>query len=300
MFNTLEFSWPPTLDDIASDSTAALENAASELDAAGDRLGDAPALTIENNPVAAEASGSAVNYSALMNIISTDVKMVCIHPWTQGVGQGESHFRYLSPANAIQAAANKLVDMPDFNRQTTTMDAIVLIVSAKSFDLFSATLKQFTNVFPLPDLLMCQRRAGQLSTVEKDKVLLPNAAINARWRWKGVGGIGLSRNASNVVGELCSHAVGYESGALSPDDEIQNLITKKTSAIDAAKDAVTDMQSIFSGSVGRGVFFSGQTAAQIKNALDTSGLSHDDPLACCVVFTAVPGKLALVKEVLGL
>lgn len=300
MFNSLTFSWPATLDEIASNSESSLADAESELNSAGDRLADAPAIVIANNPVGLASAGSLVNYSALMNIILADVRMVCIHPWSQGIGQGESHFRYLSPANAVQAAAKKMVDAPDVNRLTTTMDAIALIISAKNFDLFSKTLKQFTDVFPVANLLMCQRRAGQLATVEKDKQLLPDAAINARWRGKGIGGIGLSRNAVSATGELCSHAVGYESGALSPDEEIQNLISKKKSALDDAQAAVTELQGYFSGSVGRGVFFSGQTAAQIKNALDASGQSHDDPLSCCVLFTSNPGKLTLVKEVLGL
>jgi len=300
LFNDISFSWPPTLSDIVSDCDAALTNAGSELDSASGRLTGAPEITIENNPVSADAAGSAVSYAALKDIIFSNVKMVCVHPWTQGVGQGESHFRYLSPANAAQAAANKLIDTPDSNRLTITMDAIALVISSKDFDGFSKTLKQFTDVFPVANLLMCQRRSAQLSTVEKDKQLLPDAAINARWRGKGIAGIGLSEKAFSVTGELCSHAVGYEIGALSPDDEIQDLITKKQTAIDSATDAVTQVQSIFSGGVGRGAFFSGQTAAQIKSTLDSSGLSHDDPLACCVLFTAESGKLSLVKEVLGL
>lgn len=300
MFSNLNFNWPTTLDDIANESESSLAVAESELDSAGDRLSAAPAITIENNPVAGSAGGSAVNYSALMDIIFTDTKMVCVHPWTQGVGQGETHYRYLSPANAVQAAAKKLVDAPDYQRLTTSVDAVVVVISAKDFDVFAKSIKQFSDVFPVADLMMCQRRSAQLATVEKDKVILPDAAINARWRAKGMGGIGHSLISSSATGELCSHAVGYESGAVSPDDEIQNLISKKKSMLDAAIAAVDDLRSVFDGGVGRGVFFSSQSPAQIKNALDASGLSHDDPLACCLVFTSVPGKLTLVKEMLGL
>lgn len=300
MFTNVNFSWPDTLNDITSDSESALASSDSELDSAGDRLNAAPAITIENNPVSGSAAGSQVNYSALMNAMLTDVQMVCVHPWTQGIGQGETHYRYLSPANAVQAAAKKLIDAEDNNRITTSVDAVVIVVAAKDFDVFSKAIKQFSDVFPIADLQMCQRRSAQISTVEKDKIILPNPAINARWRWKGFGGIGHSSVAAATVGELTSHAVGYESGALSPDDEIQDLISKKKAALIDAQTAIDDIQSIFNDGVGRAAFFNSQSPAQIKNSLDSSGLSHDDPLACCVVFTSAPGKLTLIREMLGI
>lgn len=300
MFNNLAFHWPAQLDTVASDSDSALANAPAELTAAGARLTAAPALSVVGNPVAASCSGSAELLQQLREALLARVAVVVVHPWVQGVGQGDNHHRYLSPENAVIAAANKLGDTADNNKPGTVMDAIAVLLTGTGFNVFSQTIKQFNTVFPLPETLMCERRALQLSTVDQDKQILPDAAINSRWLPRTVAGVGAVAQGSAVVGELCAIAGGYEAGGVAADAELQALISKKSASITAAQSAIDSMAAAFTGGVGRGDFFSSQTPQQIKSTLLSSHVGHDEPLACCVVFSGAPGSLQMVKEMLGL
>lgn len=300
MFSNLVFTWPGSLAQVHNDCMTALSSAAGELASAGGRLAAAPALEVINNPVAASAAGTGQMLADLIAQTLASVTLVCVHPWCQGVGQGDNHYRYLSPANAVIAAANKFADVPDTHKPAGAVDALVLVVSAKSFDDFAKTLKPLNSVFPVADLQLCERRASQLATVERDKQVLPDAAINARWHKRGLPGIGRVSQAAAVVGELCAHASGYEAAGASPDEEINALIAKKSAALSTADNAITELQAVFAGGSGRGVFFQSTTPAQIKNALANSGLSHDDPVAVCLVLAGAVGSLDVVREMLGL
>lgn len=300
MFSNVQFNWPAALASVVSANDSALASATDELTAAAGRLSAAPELAVVGNPVAAGSAGSADVLLQLRSALLARVSVLVVHPWAQGVGQGDNHHRYLSPENAVIAAANKFGDTADTNKPGMVMDAIVVLLTGTGFNVFAQTLKQFNVVFPLPQTLMCERRARQLATVENDKQILPEAAINSPWLHRAIAGVGHSAKASAAVGELCSFAGGYEAGGNSPDDELAALIAKKTTAFTAAKNAINSIAATFTGGVGRGDFFANQNPQQIKNALLNTGVGHEEPLACCVVFSAAAGELKWVKEMLGL
>src|SRR5690606_33905444 len=127
-------------------------------------------------------------------------------------------------------------------------------LSANSFAGLANTLNQFNVVFPVRDLLLCERRAIQLTTLESDKTTMPLSALNARWRKDKAGSVGLTKKAVAALGEYGAHSFGYEQGGSTPDDELQKLILKKQSSISSAANAVNNVESIFSGGYGRGVF----------------------------------------------
>lgn len=300
MFNNVQFNWPAALGSIASDCDSALANGAAELTAAGARLTATPPLTVVNNPVAGACAGSAAVLQQLREILFARASILVVHPWAQGVGQGNNHHRYLSPENAVIAAGNKFGDMADIHKPGMVMDALVLLLTGTGFAGFAQTLNQFNAVFPLPQTLLCERRARQLATVETDKQVLPDAALNPPWLGRAVSGIGLAVPACTRVGELCAAAVGYEADGVSLDAELQSLIAKKNLALADASAAIENIASTFTGGVGRGDFFASQNPQQIKNALLNNGVGHDEPLACCVVISAAAGELQMLKEMLGL
>lgn len=300
MFSQITFAWPERFSSLASSFNGVLSSAPGELSAAQGRLNNAPGLDYEHSPLASGASGSASDLATVIGDLLAQAQVVCAHPWSQGIGQGENHFRYLSPANAVQAAAKKCVDAADAHAPTATVDALVLVVSANGFNAFAQALQAFNQVFPVADFLFCQRRAQQLASVEQDKQYLPEAAINARWRARGIGALGLARPAGSALGELGASATAYEAGGVNADAELVQLASKKQLLLQAQQNAVAALPGLFSGGAGRAVFLQNKTATQINSALANSGLSHDEPLACCLLICAEPGGLTLLREMLSL
>lgn len=300
MFNSIVFKFPAALRSVNSGAANKLTNAAAQLTAAKGRLQSVPELVVANNPVAASCTGSLVELNALHTLLIAQANSVCVHPWTQGVGQGESHNRYLSPANAVDAAAKKFTDGADAHKPQTVVDAVCILLSATSYNQLSETLKQFCTVFPDSQLQLCQRRAKQLSTLEKDKVILPGAAGNAVWRPGQLPAVARTTLGCQLVGERLAHAVGYEAGGMAADNELIDLANKKAQQLTAIKTAIESFAASFSGGAGRGVFIAAKTPEQIKNQLSAHSLGHDEPLACCVIYAGAPGSLNLLREILGL
>lgn len=300
MFSEINFTWPATFSAENANAAGKLANANAEINTAKTRLTAAPDLALVNNPIAATCNGSLAALTALNKLLANEVSSFCVHPWTQGVGQGDSHNRYLSPANAVVAVANKFSDVADVNKPKTVVDAICVLLTAASYGQLAETITQFCTVFPDAQLRLCQRRAQQLSTIEKDKVILPDAAGNAFWRPGRLAAAGRGERGCSLVGERFAHAVGYEAGGVSPDQELINLATKKQQQLSHIAAAISSFAATFSGGSGRGVFISAKTPEQIKNQLAANSLGHDEPLACCVVYSGVPGSLGLLREMLGL
>jgi hypothetical protein len=300
MFSDLQFTFPAMLDSASSNAASALGSAAAGLTDAATRLSAAPALSVVNNPVAGGCAGSGDVLTDLRYMLATKVSVVVVHPWSQGIGQGNNYHRYLSGENAVIAAGNKFGDMADTNKPGAAVDAVALLLTGTGFADFAQTLKQFNTVFPIEQTLMCERRARQISTADGDKQILPDAALNAPWQNRRMAGQGNNRNATARVSDLVAHSGGYESGAESVDSELQALINKKKASLILAQQQVDAVAALFSGGVGRGAAFQNQTPAQIKNALLNSGVGHSAPLACCVVLSSAVGGLQLVMETLNL
>ena len=300
MFNAINFQWPTSFANVQQASEQKLANAPGQINAAKGRLQAVPALPVTNNPVAGDCGGSMAALNQLRDLLANRTLCVCVHPWVQGVGQGEGHIRYLSPANAVAGAANKFLDTADAQVPQTTMEAICVVISATSFKQLGEAVGQFFAVLPNPQLGLCMRRAQQLATLERDKVELPQAPGNALWVPGRLSGVMPARKACETLGTQLAHAVGYESGGMAALQELTALADKKHQAIAEGNVAVESLADGFSGGSGKGVFIAAKSPQQIKQELTGSGLDHDAPLACCMVYAGAPGALSAVREVLGL
>lgn len=300
MFSDIHFQWPPTFNQVKTATSQKLANAAANIGEAKTRLQNTPALAQVNNPVAGACAGSAAALEQLRAIIAYETLCVCVHPWTQGVGQGEGVARYLSPANAIAAASAKFADAVDTHKPKTTMEAVCVVVSASGFKQLGEAVAQFCEVLPSPQLALCQRRAQQFATLERDKIEMPCASGNALWAPGHLSGARPVRSGGVALGEQLAHAVGYEAGGKSALQELTALADKKQQAITAASDAIAALVATFTGGSGKGVFISAKAPEQIKNELAGSELDHDAPLAVCMVYSAPAGKLKVLQELLGL
>lgn len=300
MFSDIQFRWPPSFADVNTATSAKLANAAAEIGEAKGRLQAVPAVPVVSNPVADESAGSLAALAQLHALLAREALCICVHPWTQGVGQGEGVARYLSPANAVTAAAAKFTDGADTHKPKTAMEVVCVVLSATSFKQLGEAVGQFCAVMPSAPLAMCQRRAMQLATLERDKAELPNAPGNAMWAPSHLRAVKPVRGGVAALGEQLAHACGYEEGGISAVQELTALADKKQQAITAATNAITAITNTFTGGNGKGVFISARAPEQIKNQLAGSGLDHDAPLACCMVYAAPAGSLDVLRELLGL
>jgi hypothetical protein len=300
MFNAIQFAFPATFANLQQTSEQMLGNAASQITDAKGRLSAAPALAVSNSPMAAACAGSANILEQLRELLGRQTSSVCVHPWVQGVGQGEGHIRYLSPANAVAAAANKFVDAADTRAPGESVEAIAIVITATSFKQLGEAVQQCCAVLPNPQLDLCARRALQLATLERDKVEMPVAPGNALWTSRRLASVRALGIACGALGEVVAHGRGYEAGGDAALQELSALADKKQQAITRAQTAVNSLAARFTGGEGRGVFISAKAPQQIKNELASSELDHDAPLAVCVVYAGVPGSLSVLREMLGL
>lgn len=96
----------------------------------------------------------AILRPAAMNIRCS---AVCLHPWSENTGNITPSGRYLSPDNAVSAILPYLTG-------NTEKDVVALLLCAPSADEFLSLAKQFSGVFPLPEVgRMSRSISSQLS-----------------------------------------------------------------------------------------------------------------------------------------
>lgn len=93
-------------------------------------------------------------HPAAMNMTCS---LVCLHPWSDGVGSTTPSGSYLSPENAIAALRPYLAT-------GTEKDVLVLLLCAPSPEAFLALARTFSGVLPLPETgRMCRIIDSRLS-----------------------------------------------------------------------------------------------------------------------------------------
>ncbi|HGJ5889777.1 MAG TPA: hypothetical protein ACHBZA_00005, partial [Arsenophonus apicola] len=83
---------------------------------------------------------------------SITCSMVQLHPFVYGLGQKTATGSYLSPTNAINHIAKKLVGAAE-------TEIVVMMICAKTQTEFMTLLQQFSTVFPLPVFSQVERMA---------------------------------------------------------------------------------------------------------------------------------------------
>ncbi|MDC9597212.1 hypothetical protein [Xenorhabdus anantnagensis] len=118
------------------------------------------------------------------------VAIVPVHPFLYGVGQQTDSGRYLSPANAIDTLANKVMRAGNIN-------SLILMVCAKTHDEFMQHLTQFSSVLPLPVFAQVTRMATTADSLAITKMQLPG---------KPSGGLPLPQPLSTATSRLAVNA----------------------------------------------------------------------------------------------
>jgi len=300
-WSDVAFTVPTSLGAIHNTLDTALSNATGALSSASVRLGTTIAPTFTLNPVALAAMNSASTWAQLAALLDVNVRCLVVHPWQQGIGQGQGVRRYLSAPNAVEAMVRKLGDTGDANLPTENQDAIALLLPAAQLSDFTQMLEAFNAVFPLPELQRVQRRAAQLERLDAEKLNTPDTPSNTRWQPRNGLQFDSTHQVCKKMGVHVAMALGYDAENISPVDELQALITKKQNAITGQQAEYATLTALFTGGSGKALFLPSSTAQQLATALaNTSGPGHEYALCVGVVFLAAPGQLTFLKEVLGL
>ncbi|MCT2387294.1 hypothetical protein [Erwinia pyrifoliae] len=98
--------------------------------------------------------------------------IVPAHPWVYGLGQSADSGGYLSPANAVNYLAKKLVTSGGNG------SVIVLMVAANTHDDFMQELDKLAAVFPAAAFSQVSRMAQAAAELSKVKMQLPAKAAN--------------------------------------------------------------------------------------------------------------------------
>jgi len=253
--------------------------------------------TLASAPAIAGPYGDASLNQLLTPTIAPALRFALIHPWLEGVGQGNGHYRYLAPANAIQALAAKLSDARDtFGSVNTPKDALVLLITGGSYRELNLQLSAFTLVYDLADLRMLASRCRALADLENTKQQLPSPMSNIQWQASNA----LTSSSLKKVVESLDHALGHLDGQRqknqSPDDELVALAEKKAAAISQAIQDAQDRLKTLAGGVGQSLFFSNKPLTTIKRSLLDSGSGFASPLCVCLGFFGEAGTLKPLKE----
>ena len=100
---------------------------------------------------------------AAMNI---NCSQLCLHPWSEGVGNVTRSGAYLSPENAIDAILHRLEGSRD-------CDMVLMMLSATSASEFLALTKRFADVFPLPEIKRMNRLIASQLSLAVSKMQIP-------------------------------------------------------------------------------------------------------------------------------
>ncbi len=136
----------------------------------------------QTTPISSDATASADTLEQLKQTQAKTCQVLTIHPWTQGcaeTGQGilsQQSAGYLSPAQAITTAVNKLRDPHDPATAGCT-ELLAILVSANSLGTWISELERLLAWLPLPELQFCHTRARQLHTLKQDKLKTPAVAM---------------------------------------------------------------------------------------------------------------------------
>lgn len=295
---TVQF--PPSAQALSDSVAATLTQGRSEVDNALARLGDVQP-TFTNNPTAATAQGSATAQSDLENLFGVDLQLLVVHPYLEGVGQGDGYSRHLSAPNAQHALAAKLGDAWDSNAPTGSLDAVAVLFAEQTLQAFADRLQALATVFPVPELRVAERRAEQLLRLESEKSVLPGAPLGGHWHPRRLQQLHTAQQSAQVIAAEIACAYGYELEGTDPVAELQALAAKKQQHLDTVRANTQAVVAAFASSGPTYCLSTSGTPREIASQVEATGpFDHDHVFSAALLFTAAPGNLVILQEVFGL
>ncbi|MBD2812806.1 hypothetical protein ID853_18500 [Xenorhabdus sp. Vera] len=171
------------------------------------------------------------------NLSGISAAIVPVHPFIYGVGQQADSGSYLSPANAIHYLSTKLTGAGHLN-------ALVLMVCAKTHAEFMQHLTQFSSVLPLPVFSQVTRMAKTAERLSISKMQLPG---------KLGGGLPLPQSLSTATSRLVANAqlIEQAKAQASAGSSLAGLKSQITSFTTARQNALQQVSDALNGAMGK-------------------------------------------------
>lgn len=292
------FEVPPSTTTIAGSAATALAAAPGAITAALGRLAAVPLPSYAANPAAAPAAAAGNLVGQLAALLDSDVHILVVHPWQQGVGDGQGVYRNLSAPNALQALRQKIL-AGDEPLPTGTVEGLALLIAAHDYQDLATQLAQFTAALPLPEWQMVQRRAAALVTWEDEKIKLGAPLLTARTLRRKQAHIATLGGALGTVHNRLALVAGAASEAAGPAADLQALAAIKQATFTTQAAAIAALGTTFTGGAGLALAM-GNTLSDIAGQIiSNGGPGHDYTVCTACLFLAPPGQMTALKQVVG-
>ncbi|MCX2834447.1 hypothetical protein [Microbulbifer thermotolerans] len=294
------FQFPSIAKALSDSVDDVLTQGRGEIDTALSRLGRVSPQFV-NNPTAATAEESAAAQNNLAALFDADLRLLVVHPYQEGVGQGSGYSRHLSAPNAQLALADKLGDTWDSYTPAGDLEALAVLFAEQTLESFASRLAAIGQVFPVPELRMAERRADQLLRLEAEKSVLPGAPLGGNWRPRHLLQLQAARIAAGSVGTEIASAYGYALENIDPLTELQSLAAKKQTHLDAVRAETENLVAQFAAAGPTWCLSATGSPREIAEQIKEVGpYDHDHVFSAALLFVAAPGALTVLREMFGL
>lgn len=298
-WSSITIATPQSMLDAQPGLQPVLSGAGAELDNSASRLGAISSLLPhEANPLAASASGADAYRAALTALLSGGGRILAVHPYVHPVGDRRGDYAYLTASDAIAHLAAKIADPVDAPRGADLAGLAILFRGVDNAGL-AATMGAFNAVFPLAELDMVMRRAGQLAGLDTSKLVQPTGPLHQRWR-TSLPRRNMKATAMDIaLGGQIAIAEGYAAESMRPEAELAALIERKREHIAARTAAWSDLVTTLQGGSGLAMYATGSAAGLRTAFLASTPPEQGHALAALICWVGTPEQLTFFKEFVG-
>lgn len=265
-----------------------------------DRLADMTPTEFTPGALAEAAMAADTARTGFNAIMDGGGTYCCAHPFMAGVRESGTHGSYLSFNNAVKRVAEKLLDASDNNRPvfSGTHAALALAVTAKTMAGFHANLHAFNTVFPIPALVMAEKRAKALLQQEQIRYVIKAAPKSPQFQRMAWSALPAVMGVKRAVGSRIAMAESYNAENISPTDELASMLADKQAFAADQVSAYAALSGGFSGSPCKALYLEAETNNQLKGGLlaATNAPGYDSVLTALVLFIGIPADMVFLRE----
>lgn len=249
-WQSVSFTPPAGVNGVAGGMATALATVESTM---ANGAGQLAGLGLASPPPAGNSPADLREDASAM--LASPCPYIAVTPYQHGVGQRRGDRAYLTPANAIQAVANRMGGAQQLLDDAAGLpglpidNALALVVMAGVDEGgLASSLGSFNRVFPLTELQQAERRASGLASLERDKFRIPPAPGYPAWGQCAPqrGGPGLA--TSRALGGQLALAEGMNAAGQSPAQRLGAFASKRQATMQAQQQALQQVQAQLTGS----------------------------------------------------
>lgn len=245
------------------------------------------AFTCAEGGLAAEASG--LDYSNWQRLLNDVYWSAVIHPFQEGVGQGQK-MKTLSAPNAVNALAEKLND-GEFLEDSQA--CVLVMLTAKNYHQLQQVCEQMGDWLLWPEIISTAHKARDLlCPVEYENPQIVSPFINS---FVGI-------NEKNILGEMSSLiALAEGQQEQTPADELSAWLDEKETLAATHADVLANITALMPGVSVQVNFATGaDLPGLVANIKELDQLGYDNSHCVLLALGGTNDNLSHWKEVFGL